>query len=121
RFGLRGAGGALIVLVLALQRLAEGRPVRLLAALAAGIALHLAATQVSIPVTLPPSIVLGLIVAIGLVVAAPLPHAFIAAAYLAIAFGSPLPEQAVVSYTVTGMSKFLLLAIPFFLVVGGLL
>lgn len=121
RFGFLGAGGGLIVLVLALQRLAEGRPVRLLAALAAGIALHLAATQVSIPVTLPPSIVLGLIVAIGLVVAAPLPHAFIAAAYLAIAFGSPLPEQAVVSYTVTGMSKFLLLAIPFFLVVGGLL
>src|SRR5690606_39353215 len=50
-----------------------------------------------------------------------LPISFIAAAYLAIAFGSPLPEQAVVSYTVTGMSRFLLLAIPFFLVVGGLL
>lgn len=121
RFGFLGAGGALIVLVLALQRLAAGRAVRLIAAVAAGVALHLAATQVSIPVTLPPSMVLGLIVAIGLIVAAPLPHAFIAAAYLAIAFGSPLPEQAVVAYTVTGMSKFLLLAIPFFLVVGGLL
>lgn len=121
RFGFLGAGGALIVLVLALQRLAEGRPVRLMAALAAGIALHLAATQVSVPVALSPSIVLGLIAGIGLVSAAPLPHAFIAAAYLAIAFGSPMPEQAVVSYTVTGMSRFLLLAIPFFLVVGGLL
>ncbi len=121
RFGFLGAGGALILLVLILQRLSEGRAARLAVALAIGIALHVAATQVIIPTTLPPSIVLGLIAAIGLVVAAPLPHAFIAAAYLAIAFGSPLPEQAVVSSTVTGMSKFLLLAIPFFLLAGGLL
>lgn len=121
RFGFLGAGGALIVLVLALQRLADGKTASLVLALAAGIALHLAATQAFLPVALPPSIVLGLIAAVGLVVAAPLPHAFIAAAYLAIAFGSPLPEQAVVSYTVTGMSKFLLLSIPFFLLAGGLL
>lgn len=121
RFGFLGVGGALIVLVLALQRLAEGKNASLIIALTAGWALHLAATYVSIPVALPPSIVLGLIAAVGLVVAAPLPHAFITAAYLAIVFGSPLPEQAVVSYTVTGMSKFLLLAIPFFVLAGGLL
>jgi len=121
RFGFLGIGGALIVLVLTLQRLAEGKTAGLLIALIAGVALHIAATRLSIPVSLPPSIVLGLIAAIGLLVAAPLPHAFIAAAYLAIAFRSPLPEQAVVSYTVTGMSKFLLLAIPFFLLAGGLL
>ena len=121
RFGFLGVGGALIVLVLALQRLAEGKNASLIIALTAGWALHLAATYVSIPVALPPSIVLGLIATVGLVVAAPLPHAFITAAYLAIVFGSPLPEQAVVSYTVTGMSKFLLLAIPFFVLAGGLL
>lgn len=121
RFGFLGAGGALILVVLTLSRLAEGKAVRLAVALAVGIILHVTATQISIPVTLPPSIMLGIIVALGLVVAAPLPHAFIAAAYLAIIFGSPLPEQAVVSNTVTGMSKFLLLAIPFFLLAGGLL
>ena len=121
RFGFLGIGGVLIVAVLILQRLAEGKAASLVVALVGGVALHFGAAQFSIPVALPPSVVLGLIAAIGLVVAAPLPHAFIAAAYLAIAFGSPLPEQAVVSYTVTGMSKFLLLAIPFFLLAGGLL
>jgi tripartite ATP-independent transporter DctM subunit len=121
RFGFLGAGGALTVLVLVLQRFAEGRKRGMVLALLAGMALHLVATQIFIPVGLPPSVVLGLIAAIGLLVAAPLPHAFIVAAYLAIAFGSPLPEQAVVSSTVGGMSKFLLLAIPFFLLAGGLL
>lgn len=121
RFGFLGAGGVLILLVLSLQRIAEGRTGPLIVALAAGTALHLGVAYLSVPVSLPPSIVLGLIALIGLVVAAPLPHAFLAAAYLAIAFGSSLPEQAVVSSTVTGMSKFLLLAIPFFLLAGSLL
>lgn len=121
RFGFLGVGGALTVLVLTLQRFAEGRARSLVIALIVGVTLYLAATRLSVPVSVPPSFMLGLIASIGLVVAAPLPHAFIAAAYLAITFGSPLPEQAVVSYTVTGMSKFLLLAIPFFLLAGGLL
>ncbi|MGO6908809.1 ABC transporter permease, partial [Rhizobium ruizarguesonis] len=76
---------------------------------------------VSLDLDWPPSIFLGLIAAIGLVLAAPLPHAFLAAAYVVIAFGSSLPEPAIVSATVTGISKFLLLAIPFFLLAGGLL
>ncbi|MGO7565920.1 hypothetical protein ACC754_44860, partial [Rhizobium johnstonii] len=50
--------------------------------------------------------------AVGLALAAPLPHAFLAAAYVFIAFGSSLPEPAIVSSTFTGISKFLLLAIP---------
>lgn len=121
RFGFLGVGGALTLLVLALQRLAEGRRLALLAALVVGATLHVSTGHVAIAVPLPASAVLALIAAIGLVVAAPLPHAFLAAAYLAIAFGSPLPEPAVVSTTVAGMSKFLLLAIPFFLLAGGLL
>lgn len=121
RFGFVGVGGALILLVLILQRLADGKAAGMLVALAAGLVLHMAIPHVSVPVALPPSVVLGLIAAIGLVVAAPLPHAFLAAAYLAVVFGSPLPEQSVVSSTVTGMAKFLLLAIPFFLLAGGLL
>ncbi len=65
------------------------------------------------------AVLLGVV--LGLVVAAPLPHAFLAAAFLALPFGSTLPEPAIVSSTVSGMSKFLLLAIPFFLLPGGLL
>ena len=121
RFGFLGAGGGLILLVLSLRRLAQGRTVGLLVALAIGIALHLAIGRVALPAMLPPSIVLGAFAALGIAVAAPLPHAFLAAAGLAIVFGSPLPEQTVVSSTVAGMSKFLLLAIPFFLLAGGLL
>jgi tripartite ATP-independent transporter DctM subunit len=121
RFGFLGVGGALTLLVLALRRLAEGRCLALLAAFVVGAVLHVAARHAAIAVPLPASAVLALIAAIGLVVAAPLPHAFLAAAYLAIAFGSPLPEPAVVSTTVAGMSKFLLLAIPFFLLAGALL
>ncbi|OQM76037.1 TRAP transporter large permease subunit [Manganibacter manganicus] len=121
RFGFFGVGGGLILLVLALQRVAEERGAALLAAAALGIVLFVAVGHASVSVPIPSSIVLGLIVVVGLIVAAPMPHAFLAAAYLAILFGSPLPEQAVVSTTVTSVSKFLLLAIPFFLLVGELL
>ena len=40
---------------------------------------------------------------------------------LAVPFGALLPEPALVQNTVVGVSKFLLLAIPFFLLAGGLL
>ncbi|OHV25333.1 TRAP transporter large permease subunit [Rhizobium sp. RMa-01] len=121
RFGFLGAGGALILIVLLLQRVAEGRVLPVALSLALGIALYAGIPHISLDLDWPPSIFLGLIAAIGLVLAAPLPHAFLAAAYAAIAFGSSLPEPAIVSSTVTGISKFLLLAIPFFLLAGGLL
>ncbi|MBB3657802.1 tripartite ATP-independent transporter DctM subunit [Rhizobium sp. BK650] len=121
RFGFLGAGGALILVVLLLQRIAEGKIRPVLSSLAMGAALYASIPLVSTEIDWPPSIFLGLIAAIGLVLAAPLPHAFLAAAYVVIAFGSSLPEPAIVSSTVTGISKFLLLAIPFFLLAGGLL
>jgi tripartite ATP-independent transporter DctM subunit len=121
RFGFLGAGGALILVVLVLQRIAEGRLLPVSLSLAAGVALYAGIPYVGIEPDWPPSIFLGLIAAVGLVLAAPLPHAFLAAAYVAIAFGSSLPEPAIVSSTVAGISKFLLLAIPFFLLAGGLL
>jgi tripartite ATP-independent transporter DctM subunit len=121
RFGFLGAGGALILVVLLLQRIAEGKGVPVALSLIIGIALYAGIPYVSVELEWPPSIFLGLIAAIGLVLAAPLPHAFLAAAYVVIAFGSSLPEPAIVSSTVTGISKFLLLAIPFFLLAGGLL
>lgn len=121
RFGFLGAGGVLILVVLLLQRLAEGRALPVLISLSLGAALYFGIPEIFIDSDLPPSLFLALVAALGLVLAAPLAHAFLTAAYVAIAFGSSLPEPAIVSSTVTGMSKFLLLAIPFFLLAGGLL
>ena len=121
RFGFLGAGGVLILVVLLLQRIVEGKVWPVLLSIAIGGALYAGIPFVSVEFDWPPSIFLGLIAAIGLMLAAPLPHAFLAAAYVVIAFGSSLPEPAIVSSTVTGISKFLLLAIPFFLLAGGLL
>lgn len=121
RFALLGAGGGLMGLLLCLRRLEEGRSLTLLASLALAVALYLAIPELVIDTDLPPSLFLALIATLGLLVAAPLSHAFLAGAYGAIAFGSSLPEPAIVSTTVSSLSKFLLLAIPFFLLVGGLL
>ena len=121
RFGFLGLGGFFILIVLGLQRISENKWPDLLAAAIIATTLYITVSHSHIDTDLSPSIVLGLIALAGLLVAAPLPHAFLAAAYIAIAFGSTLPEPAVVSSTVTGVSKFLLLAIPFFLLAGSLL
>ncbi|MGH6761094.1 MAG: TRAP transporter large permease subunit [Phyllobacterium sp.] len=121
RFGFLGAGGFLVLLMLALHSLAAGKALSLLCALVGGAAAYFMQPYYSFAVSMPPSLMLGLVAAIGLIVAAPLPHVFLAAAYVAVAFGSTLPESAIVSSTVGGMSKFLLLAIPFFLLAGNLL
>lgn len=121
RFALAGAGGALLLATLALHRLEEGKGAALAAAFALGAALHLAASHAVLSSSLPPSVALGLAAAAGLAVAAPLPHAFLAAAHLAGLAGSPLALEAVVTSTAAGLAKFLLVAIPFFLLAGGLL
>ncbi|WP_244616269.1 TRAP transporter large permease subunit [Rhizobium sp. RU20A] len=121
RFGFLAGGGGLLLALLTLSRLSAGRGRALFAALVIGAALHSIVPFLSVETDLPPSLFLALAAAIGLACGAPLPHAFLAAAHAAIAFGSPQPEAAIVSTTVTGLSKFLLLAIPFFLLAGGLL
>lgn len=121
RFALAGAGGVLLVAVLALHRLREGKGASLAVALGLGAALHLAAGHPAFAAPLSPSAVLGLVAAAGLALGAPLPHAFLAAAHLAGLAGSPLALEAVVTATAAGLAKFLLLAIPFFLLAGGLL
>ncbi|CUX57963.1 ABC transporter, membrane spanning protein [Agrobacterium deltaense Zutra 3/1] len=121
RFGFLGAGGALIFVYLALQRVGEGKALAVLLSVAIAVVSYVGLPELFIDTSLPPSLFLALTAAVGLVLAAPLAHAFLAAAYVAIAFGSTLPEPAIVSSTVTGMSKFLLLAIPFFLLAGSLL
>ena len=121
RFALLGVGGALTVLVVTLKLLSEKRAAMLVASLVIAAVLYFGADDIDPLRYLPPSVVLAIIAFLGLVVAAPLPHAFLAAAYLAIPFGSTMPEPAMVASVVSGMSKFLLLAIPFFLLAGGLL
>ncbi|MGU3576530.1 TRAP transporter large permease subunit [Brucellaceae bacterium C25G] len=121
RFGFLGLGGFFIVVVLGLQRITENKATNLLISGVFAVVLYYGTSHVHFDVNIDASIVLGLIALVGLLVAAPLPHAFLTAAYIAIAFGSTLPEPAVVSSTVTGVSKFLLLAIPFFLLAGSLL
>ncbi|MGP4688318.1 TRAP transporter large permease [Agrobacterium pusense] len=121
RFGFLGAGGALIFVYLALQRVSEGKAFAVLLSVVIAVVSYVGLPEIFVDTTLPPSLFLAVTAAVGLVLAAPLAHAFLAAAYVAIAFGSTLPEPAIVSSTVTGMSKFLLLAIPFFLLAGSLL
>jgi tripartite ATP-independent transporter DctM subunit len=121
RFGFLGAGGGLVLVVLVLRRIGEGRIGGVSASLVLGAAVYFGVPETGFGTDLPPSLFLAVVAGLGLLLAAPLAHAFLAAAYVAIAFGSSLPEPAIVSTTVTGMSKFLLLAIPFFLLVGGLL
>ncbi len=121
RFGFLGAGGGLILTYLALQRASEGKSLQVILSLVVSVIAYFGLPLVFFDTTLPPSLFLALTAALGLILAAPLAHAFLAAAYVAIAFGSSLPEPAIVSTTVTGMSKFLLLAIPFFLLAGSLL
>ncbi|WP_330166547.1 TRAP transporter large permease subunit [Rhizobium sp. GN54] len=121
RFGFLGGGGLLLLAALLLQRMAEGRLAPVLSSLGVGAAGYLAVPHLAVGTTLPPSLFLALVAGLGLMAAAPLPHAFLAAAYVAIAFGASLPEPAIVSSAVSGMSRFLLLSIPFFLLAGGLL
>nr|WP_246422593.1 TRAP transporter large permease subunit [Mycoplana azooxidifex] len=121
RFGFLGGGGLLLLVALLLQRMAEGRLVPALSSLGVGAAVYLAVPYLAVGTSLPSSLFLALVAGLGLMAAAPLPHAFLAAAYVAIAFGASLPEPAIVSTAVSGMSRFLLLSIPFFLLAGGLL
>lgn len=121
-FALFAVSGGLVILFTLLRLAADGRWVTLGLALVIGLAAYgLAVSGLRVQAGIPASLLLGLIVAIGLVVAAPLPHAFLAGACLVIPLGSVLPEPAMVNSAVNGMSKFLLLAIPFFLLAGILL
>ncbi|KQT54751.1 ABC transporter permease [Aureimonas sp. Leaf454] len=121
RFVLFAIAGGTTLLALALRRLDERRSGTLVAALllaaAIGGALHASAPHLDIA----PSLVAALVAAGGLLVGAPLPHVLFAAAFAAAPFGGVLPGAALVANAMSGASKFLLLAVPFFLLVGGLL
>lgn len=70
---------------------------------------------------LSPSLAALIVIGIGILVGAPLVHAFVLAGYAALAFGSMLVEPALALSLLGGIGRYLLLAIPFFLLAGGLL
>lgn len=121
RFAAFAAGGGLTVLVLLARAALDRGGADALAAGAVGIAAYLLAQGTLDAVVDPPSLVAGVVAAVGLLLGAPLPLAFLAAASATGPFGGLLPEPAIVQNAVTGVSKFLLLAIPFFLLAGELL
>jgi tripartite ATP-independent transporter DctM subunit len=121
RYAAIAIGGGLTVFMLFGRTLVRDGLTRALLILATGIALYLAAHHLHAVTVSAPSLVAGVAAAIGLILGAPLPHTLLVGVSLATPFGALLPEPALVQNTVVGVSKFLLLAIPFFLLAGGLL
>jgi tripartite ATP-independent transporter DctM subunit len=121
RYAAVSAGGGLSVVILVGRCYVEEGLPRALLTLAVGGALYLAAHHLQLASLATPSLAAGAIAAIGLLAGAPLPHTLLVGVSLAAPFGGMLPEPALVQNTVVGVSKFLLLAIPFFLLAGGLL
>ncbi|HEY8566132.1 MAG TPA: TRAP transporter large permease subunit [Beijerinckiaceae bacterium] len=121
RFAAFGFGGGLTILVILARAALDRGPADAALAGALGLAAYLLAQGASGIVVDPPSLVAGLVAAGGLLLGAPLPLVFLAAASATGPFGGLLPEPAIVQNAVSGVSKFLLLAIPFFLLAGELL
>lgn len=114
--------GAMAALVLGLVRaLAAGQILAGTLALVLGIGLYLVASEGAFEPLARPSVLAGGFAFFALLIGAPLPHAMIAGASLAIPFGALLPEAAIVQNSVAGIGRFLLLAIPFFLLAGALM
>lgn len=121
RFALFAAGGILTAVMILTVRLERQGWASAVLAAALGAVLYLASHLQGESGTVIPSAAAVAFVLFGIAVGAPLPAALIAAVSWAGAFGSPLPQPAIVQTAVSGVSKFLLLAIPFFLLAGELL
>ena len=104
-----------------LTLLSEGCGRRLMGAFAIAIAAWAVVVSGATPLPMPPSLAAAGVIVLGILVAAPLPHVFILAGHLALAAGSALVEPALALSLLSGMGRYLLLAIPFFLLAGGLL
>lgn len=115
-------GGGLAATHLIVGLIANGRrPLSTLLVITGGVCL---AALPHLPVLMPvglPSLVACAAVCVALAVEAPFVHALIVGLAVAVPFGARLPEAAIVQQTVSGMGKFLLLAIPFFLLAGMLM
>lgn len=115
------AGGGLLIALLILKRFSEGRAIPVLLSSVLAACAYACVQGLTIDLSWPPSLIALLIAGFGLALGAPLAHCLLAGAFLVVPFGSSLPEGAIVSTATSGLSRFLLLAIPFFLLAGGLL
>lgn len=115
-------GGILAVIEVALRSLVDGRsPTATAATLAGGVLLFAFTHHAPIFPVASPSLVAAAVAAFALAFGAPLVHALIAGLALAVPFGARLTEAALIQTTIAGIDKFLLLAIPFFLLAGVLM
>lgn len=121
RFGVFAIGGGLTLLVVLARAALDRSWLSAAFSLAAGTVSYLLAQQVTGLFVDPPSLIAAGFAGLGLILGAPLPFALLAGVSLTGAFGGLLPEPAIVQNTVSGISKFLLLAVPFFLLAGELL
>ena len=112
--------GAMAFLMRVLILIGRGQSRRLIGAtiLALSVPVLIAA---NVTLSAPPALAAALAILAGIVVAAPLPHVFAFASYLALVFGSPLVEPALALLLLDGAGRHMLLAIPFFLLAGGVL
>lgn len=121
RFAFFVTGGLMLLVMLCCDRLLAGRIRGLFVSLVIAGLLYGSSRIATVDSDWPPSFFMALIAGVGLLVSAPLAHSFLAAACFAPLFGGALPEPALVSSAINGMSRFLLLSIPFFLLAGALL
>lgn len=121
RFAPIPVGAGLTVAAILLRAVADGRAAAGMAAIAAGVALHAAAHAGPFVTLATPSAFAGGVALLWVLLGAPLPMALVSGLALAIPFGALLPEAAIVQTTASGVGKFLLLAIPFFLLTGVLM
>jgi tripartite ATP-independent transporter DctM subunit len=115
------AGGVLAIVAILLRYLADRRILAFVSMLAIAVALHWAVGVASAVAPVSPSVMLCCLALAAILGGTSLPHAFISAAYVAVAFGAPMPEEAMAAATLSGLSRYLLTAIPFFLLAGALL
>lgn len=118
RFALVAVGAALSILTLIQDRHRGFRP---WGPVAAGVLLALLPSAWLPDLGVAPSVIAVTILAITTLAGTPLPLAFLAAGVTASQLGAPLPLPALVQSLTTGSSRFLLLAIPFFLTTGLLM
>jgi tripartite ATP-independent transporter DctM subunit len=122
RYAAAPLAGAVSCLLIALRLAVSGRrPAFILASLGLGVLFFVFGRYGSLPFSLMPSVTASILGLAGLFLGAPLPHAMLSALALSIPLGSLLPEAAILQNAVVGASSFLLLAIPFFLLAGGLI
>ncbi|MGH6782758.1 MAG: TRAP transporter large permease subunit, partial [Sphingomonadaceae bacterium] len=121
RFGVFAIGGGLTLLVVLARAAFDRSWLSAALSLVVGTGSYLLAQQVTGLFVQPPSLIAAGFAGLGLILGAPLPFALLAGVSLTGAFGGLLPEAAIVQNTVSGISKFLLLAVPFFLLAGELL